>query len=464
MSQGLYALSPLDGRYASQLADVTAIGGEAGLIGYRLRVELHWLLALAQEPAIAEISAPNEQQAEWLLALEQVCDPAEVKAIEAKTNHDVKALEYWLKSRLAGHSFWGEYAEFVHFACTSEDINSLAYALMARDLRAALLTRLDAIASRLAAMAGEHAALPLLALTHGQPASPTTLGKEMVNTHVRLERQMGALRRQELLGKLNGAVGNYNAHVLACPEVDWPALTQRVVEGLQLTCNPLTTQIEPHDWMAEYCHTLARVNTILLDLARDIWGYISRGLFVLALKPGEVGSSTMPHKVNPIDFENAEGNLGVANALLEHLAAKLPVSRWQRDLSDSTVLRNFGSAAGYCAVAYQALERGLGKLSPNPEQLAAELTANPEVLAEAIQTMMRRHGVDKPYERLKELTRGKQLRLEDIGAFIDQQLEQAVPDEARERLKALTPADYTGLAEQMVRQYLDSLDHQGARR
>ena len=450
MIQRLTALSPLDGRYAEHITAIASIGSEAGLIRYRVRVELHWLLVLAQEPQISEIKAPDAACEAWLLGLENNCDVAAIKTIERTTNHDVKAVEYWLKQQLQTDPFWCNYAEFVHFSCTSEDINNLAYALMAADLREILLNQLDGIATTLADMASSQAAQPMLSLTHGQPASPTTLGKELANLHARLLRQTKGLLAQQILGKFNGAVGNFNAHLVAYPEVNWPDMAQLMVEGLGLGYNPLTTQIEPHDWIAEYCHQLVRINTVLLDFARDMWGYIARGLFRLALKEEEVGSSTMPHKVNPIDFENAEGNLGVANALLEHLAARLPVSRWQRDLSDSTVLRNLGSVAGYCAIAYQALARGLGKVVPNTQQLMQELEANPEVLAEAVQTLMRRYGVDRPYEKVKELTRGNsQLDLATIATFIDQQ---PLPDAAKSRLKALRPQNYTGLAQTLAEQ------------
>ena len=458
MPQGLFTLSPLDGRYAAQVVDIAAIGSEAGLIGYRLRVELHWLLALAHEPQLGEIPSPTAAQSEWLLRLESKCDYAQVKQLEQRTNHDVKALEYWIKDQLAQHSFWKGYTEFVHFACTSEDINNLAYALMARDLRAALVKRLNSCSDSLARLSADNAETPMLSLTHGQPATPTTLGKEFANIHARLARQRNMLDQQHILGKLNGAVGNFNAHHQAYPEIKWYELCQNVVEGLGITYNPMTTQIEPHDWMAEYCHVLMRINTIILDASRDLWGYISRGLFTQVIAEGEVGSSTMPHKVNPIDFENAEGNLGLANALLGHCANKLPVSRWQRDLSDSTVLRNFASAVGYCAIAYQAFARGLGKIQPNPDQLIAELAANPEVLAEAIQTVMRRYAIPEPYEKLKALTRGKRLDSQAIAQFIDQHLS-SLPDRARQALAALQPQHYTGRATELVRQHL-AVHHQ----
>jgi len=450
----LLALSPLDGRYAAKVDALRPIFSEYGLIRARVEVEVEWLLALAAEPGIAELAPfPAAAQAR-LRALAtgfSVADAARVKEIERTTNHDVKAVEYFIKERLKDDTELGPALEFVHFACTSEDINNVSYALMLRRTRdTVLLPALDGIAASLRALAHEQAAQPMLSRTHGQTASPTTLGKEIANVVARLERQRRQIAAVELTGKINGAVGNYNAHVVGYPDVDWPAFARRFVEGLGLPFNPYTTQIEPHDNIAELGDAVRRANTVLIDLARDVWGYISLGYFRQKLREGEIGSSTMPHKVNPIDFENAEGNFGLANALFEHFSAKLPISRWQRDLTDSTVLRALGTAFGHTQVALDSLAKGLGKLQVNPQRLDADLDAAWEVLAEAVQTVMRRHGLPNPYEQLKALTRGRDgidaQAMRDFVAGLD------LPEEARARLAALTPAGYTGLAERLARE------------
>ena len=451
MSSTLSALSPLDGRYAAKVATLRPIFGEAGLMQRRVLVEVHWLLALAEEPGIVEVAPFGAAAREALLAVASGfsdADAARVKEIEATTNHDVKAIEYFIKEKVAGVAGLAGAKEFIHFACTSEDINNLAYALMLRDARdGVLLPALDAVIAKLRAMAHEHAALPMLSRTHGQTASPTTLGKELANVVARLDRQRRQIAAVEISGKINGAVGNYNAHVAAYPDVDWPAFARAFVESLDLAFNPWTTQIEPHDCIAELGDAVCRANTILIDFARDTWGYISLGYFRQALKAGEVGSSTMPHKVNPIDFENAEGNLGLANALFGHFGAKLPISRWQRDLTDSTVLRALGTAFGHTQVALDALLRGLGKLKVNPERLAADLDANPEVLAEAVQTVMRRYGLPEPYEQLKALTRGQGITRDALRGFVEGL---DLPPDAKQRLLALEPASYTGLAKELA--------------
>ena len=448
----LLALSPLDGRYAGKVDALRPIFSEYGLVHARVRVEIEWLLALAAEPGIAELPPFPEAQAARLRALADgfsVQDAARVKAIERTTNHDVKAVEYFIKERLADDAELGPALEFVHFACTSEDINNLSYALMLSQAReGVLLPALDALVERLRAMAHEHAALPMLSRTHGQTASPTTVGKELANVVARLRRQREVLAALPMPGKINGAVGNYNAHVASYPDVDWPAFSRRFVESLGLAWQPYTTQIEPHDGIAETCDAVKRVGTICIDLCRDAWGYISLGYFRQAVKAGEVGSSTMPHKVNPIDFENAEGNFGIANALCEHFAAKLPVSRWQRDLTDSTVLRALGTSFGHALIGFDALMRGLGKLSANPERLASDLGASWEVLAEAVQTVMRRHGLPEPYEQLKALTRGQGITEASMRTFI-RGLD--LPAEDRQRLLDLTPGGYTGLAASLAR-------------
>ena len=452
MSTTLTALSPLDGRYAAKVAALRPIFSESGLMHRRVLVELHWLLALADEAKIAEVPPLSPRARASLLAIGNdfsAADGERIKAIERTTNHDVKAVEYFIKEKVADDAELAAVKEFIHFACTSEDINNLAYALMLRDARdGVLLPALDAVAATLRALAHTHAALPMLSRTHGQTASPTTLGKEIANVVARLERQRRQIAAVELTGKINGAVGNYNAHVAAYPEVDWPAFSRRFVESLGLVFNPYTTQIEPHDCIAEIGDATRRANTILIDFARDIWGYISLGYFRQQLKAGEVGSSTMPHKVNPIDFENAEGNFGLANALFEHFSAKLPISRWQRDLTDSTVLRALGTAFGHTQIAFDALLRGLNKLNAAPERLAADLDASWEVLAEAVQTVMRRHGLPEPYEQLKALTRGQGITRDALGEFV-RQLD--LPADAKARLLALTPASYTGLAESLAR-------------
>lgn len=452
MSHTLTALSPLDGRYSGKVDALRPIFSEYGLIKARVKVEVEWLLALAAHPGIVELPAFSAAAAKRLQALAQgfsVEDAARVKAIEATTNHDVKAVEYFIKERLKDDAELAPALEFVHFACTSEDINNLSYALMLRQARAeVLLPRLDETLVHLREMAHQHAALPMLSRTHGQTASPTTVGKEIANVVARLERQREVLTGLPMPGKINGAVGNYNAHAVSYPEVDWPAFSQAFVSGLGLDWQPYTTQIEPHDGVAELCDVMKRIDTILIDLCRDIWGYISQGYFKQKLKAGEVGSSTMPHKVNPIDFENAEGNFGIANALFEHFAAKLPISRWQRDLTDSTVLRALGTAFGHALIGFDALKRGLGKLEVNPERLAADLDDNWEVLAEAVQTVMRRHGLPEPYEQLKALTRGQGIRAETLKVFIENL---DLPAAAKTRLLAMTPASYTGLAEWLAK-------------
>ncbi|UHQ19128.1 adenylosuccinate lyase [Lysobacter sp. KIS68-7] len=449
----LLALSPLDGRYAAKVDALRPIFSEYGLIKARVTVEVEWLLALADEKGIGELPPFSPGARDRLKALAanlSVADAARVKEIERTTNHDVKAVEYLIKERLKDDADLGPALEFVHFACTSEDINNLSYALMLREARdTVLLPKLDELIAKLRAMAHEHAALPMLSRTHGQTASPTTVGKEIANVVARLDRQRDVLVQLPMPGKINGAVGNYNAHVSAYPEVDWAALSSRFVAGLGLDWQPYTTQIEPHDGIAELCDACKRIDTIAIDLCRDIWGYISLGYFKQAVKAGEVGSSTMPHKVNPIDFENAEGNFGIANALFEHFAAKLPISRWQRDLTDSTVLRALGTAFGHALIGFDSLQRGLAKLSVNPDRLAADLDAAWEVLAEAVQTVMRRHGLPNPYEQLKALTRGQGITAESMRTFI---ASLDLPADARKRLETLTPATYVGLAERLARE------------
>ena len=451
-SHALTALSPLDGRYAGKVEPLRPIFSEYGLMHRRVQVEIAWLLALAAEPGIVELPAFAPAQIATLKAIAadlNVEGGSRIKAIEATTNHDVKAVEYFIKEKIGADASLAQAREFVHFACTSEDINNLSYALMLRDAReTVLLPAFDKIIAGLRAMAHAHANLPMLARTHGQTASPTTLGKELANVVARLQRQRRQLAEVEISGKINGAVGNYNAHAITYPEVDWRGFSQRFVESLALDYNAYTTQIEPHDGIAEYCDTVRRANIILIDLARDIWGYISLGYFRQTLKAGEVGSSTMPHKVNPIDFENAEGNLGLANAMLGHFAEKLPISRWQRDLTDSTVLRALGTAFGHTLVALESLTKGLGKLTVNTDRLAADLDASWEVLAEAVQTVMRRYGLPEPYEQLKALTRGQGITRESMRAFISG-LE--LPADAKQRLLELTPGGYVGLAEGLAR-------------
>lgn len=443
----LTAISPVDGRYGSKTESLRVIFSEYGLIRHRVLVEVRWLEALARHPDIGEVQ-PFGDHARHILE-RMVADFSEedarrVKNIERTTNHDVKAVEYFIKERIAGNAELQAVSEFVHFACTSEDINNLAHGLMLIEGRnQALLPALDEVLDRLQDMAHGLADQPMLARTHGQPATPTTMGKELANVRHRLQRQREQLTAIPIFGKINGAVGNYNAHLVAYPDLDWPALAQQFVESLGLTWNPYTTQIEPHDYMAEFFHALMRIDTILIDLCRDLWSYISLGYFQQRAVAGEVGSSTMPHKVNPIDFENAEGNLGLANAIFDHLAAKLPISRWQRDLSDSTVLRNLGVGIGHCLIALQSLSKGLGKLQINPQLLAADLNSNWEVLAEPIQTLMRRHGVEEPYEKLKALTRGHKIDEARLREFV---LTLGLPKDAEQQLLALTPATYIGNA------------------
>ena len=452
----LTALSPLDGRYGPKTAPLRPWFSEFGLIRHRVQVEIEWLITLALEPGIAEVPPFAGTTVDALRRLAQAFSPedaARVKEIERTTNHDVKAVEYFLKERTAGIEEVTRAGEFFHFACTSEDINNLAYALMLKGARDAVLhPALDSVTARLKELAGEYAAQPMLARTHGQPASPTTVGKELANTAHRLQAAREEIAAAPILGKINGAVGNFNAHLAAYPGLDWPAIARGFVESLGLGWQPMTTQIEPHDFIAAFCHALSRWNTILLDLDRDLWGYISLGYFRQKVVAGEVGSSTMPHKVNPIDFENSEGNLGLANAVLGHLAAKLPVSRWQRDLTDSTVLRNLGVGLGHTLLACDSTLKGLGKLDLARDRLAEDLEANWEVLAEPIQTVMRRYGVPEPYEKLKALTRGRGgIDRDTLHAFIR---ELPIPEASRERLLAMTPADYTGNAVDATRDFL----------
>jgi adenylosuccinate lyase len=449
----LTALSPLDGRYSAKVDALRGCFSEFALIRQRVRVEIAWLRALADEPAIREVPAFSDAAQSALAEIGTAFseeDSARVKAIERRTNHDVKAVEYWLKERVAGIPEIAWVSEFIHFACTSEDINNLAYGIALAEAReTVLLPTLEALAGDLRQLAHAHAGSPMLSRTHGQAATPTTLGKELANVYARLGRQIVAFAIIPIKGKLNGAVGNYNAHVISYPDVEWERLAAKAVASLGLEFSPYTTQIEPHDGIAEYCDTLARANTILIDLDRDVWGYVSLGYFRQRMREGEVGSSTMPHKVNPIDFENSEGNLGLANALLRHLADKLPVSRWQRDLTDSTVLRNLGVALGHALLGWNALRQGLAKLEADPRRMAADLDANWEVLAEAIQTVMRRYGLPEPYEQLKTLTRGRTgMTRESLREFI---ATLALPDDAKERLLALTPGTYVGLAETLAR-------------
>jgi len=443
----LTAVSPVDGRYGGKTADLRPIFSEYGLIRHRVQVEVRWLQALAAETGIPEVPPFSEHANNILDHIVEKFDQEDaqrVKNIERTTNHDVKAVEYFLKEKIAGNDELEAVSEFIHFACTSEDINNLSHALMLREGRGqVLLPQMDEVIGAVRRLAHEHAARPMLSRTHGQPASPSTLGKEMANVAARLQRQRETVADVKLLGKINGAVGNYNAHLSAYPELDWPGFARRFVESLGLDWNPYTIQIEPHDYMAELFQAVSRYNNILLDFCRDVWGYISLGYFKQKTVAGEVGSSTMPHKVNPIDFENAEGNIGIANAILDHLAHKLPVSRWQRDLTDSTVLRNLGVGLAHTAIALQSVQRGIGKLEANDARLAEDLNANWEVLAEPIQTVMRRYGVDRPYERLKELTRGQRVGPEELKRFVDG-LE--IPEEAKARLRELTPDGYIGNA------------------
>ena len=448
----LTALSPLDGRYAHATEGLRPWFSELALIAHRVRVEVEWLIALGAEPGVPEVApfaAPAAAKLRALASGFAEADGERVKAIERETNHDVKAIEYWIRERVADDAALTRASAFIHFACTSEDINNLAYALMVRGARdEVLLPAVDALTKKLGQLAHAHASDAMLARTHGQPATPTTLGKEIANFVHRLRRARATLAAVKLAGKANGAVGNYNAHLAAYPQVDWQGLARRFVESLGLEFNPYTVQIEPHDALAEAFDAVARLNTVLVDLDRDLWGYISLGYFRQKPVAGEVGSSTMPHKVNPIDFENSEGNLGLANALLRHLAEKLPVSRWQRDLTDSTVLRNVGVAFGHSLLGYASAGRGLDRLEADPARLAEDLETNWEVLAEAVQTVMRRYGVEDAYEQLKALTRGERVTPERLREFI---WSAAIPEEARARLLALTPATYTGAAAELAR-------------
>lgn len=447
----LTALSPLDGRYASQTEILRDIFSESAFMRARVQVEVEWLIALS-EAQLSELAPISEHGKTFLRDLVKnftVTSCEEIKAIEKTTNHDVKAVEYWIKEQVSHDEELARASEFVHFGCTSEDINNTSHALMLRQGREALVQYLEKIYAELVNNAHRWAEVPMLSRTHGQTASPTTVGKEWANVAMRLRRAIDSIKSVVILAKMNGAVGNYNAHLIAYPEKDWEAFARNVVENhLGLTFNTHTIQIEPHDYMAQIFDAVVRANTILLDLDRDVWGYISLGFYKQKLKEGEVGSSTMPHKVNPIDFENSEGNLGIANALLTHLAQKLPISRWQRDLTDSTVLRNLGVAFGYCFVGYNALNRGLGKLQLNEQRLAEDLDHAWEVLAEAIQTVMRRYGVPHPYEQLKALTRGKGITPETIHDFV-QQLD--IPAEAKARLLELTPGTYIGKAVELAK-------------
>lgn len=449
----LTALSPLDGRYQKGTQTLALHCSEWGLMRYRILIEVRWLLALAAEPNIPELPPFSAAAADFLERLYSefsIADGERIKALEATTNHDVKALEYFIKEKMVAHTELSQAVEFVHFACTSEDINNLAYAVMLQhSISEVLLPAMTAVNNHLRTMAHQLAEHPMLARTHGQAATPTTVGKELANVVVRLERQSKALSQYSILGKINGAVGNFNAHLAAYPEVAWQALAERFVLGLGLEWNAYTTQIEPHDTLAEVFAFIMRYNTILIDLDRDIWGYIAWGYFKQNMVAGEVGSSTMPHKVNPIDFENSEGNLGLANAILGHLSEKLPISRWQRDLSDSTVMRNLGVGLGHSLLAYQATLKGLGKLAIDPEKLQQELEQSWQVLAEAVQTVMRRYGLDNPYEQLKNFSRGQTLnaeRMQDFIASLD------LPEQEKMRLKKMTPAHYIGYAAHLARQ------------
>jgi len=449
----LTAISPVDGRYGSKTEDLRPIFSEYGLIHHRVLVEVRWLQMLAAHAEIPEVPALSPHASKILEDIvadfgEQ--DAQRVKNIERTTNHDVKAIEYFLKEKTAGNAELEAVSEFIHFACTSEDINNLAYALMLREGRGQiLLPRIDAVIQAITELAHRYADHAVLCRTHGQPATPSTLGKEMANVVHRLRRQREQVQHVSILGKINGAVGNYNAHLIAYPDIDWPQVARQFVTDLGLEWNPYTTQIEPHDYIAELFDAVSRFNTILIDFSRDVWGYISLGYFTQKTVAREVGSSTMPHKVNPIDFENAEGNLGIANAIFHHLSAKLPISRWQRDLSDSTVLRNLGVGIAHTVIACESAIRGIGKLTADPLQTDAELDANWEVLAEAVQTVMRRHGVEKPYEKLKELTRGKAIDAAGLREFVSA-LE--LPDAAKQALLALTPQRYTGNAGDQAKQ------------
>ena len=448
-------LSPIDGRYADKVEPLRSILSEFGLIRYRVLVEVRWLRALAAEAAISEVptlSLEAQGVLDGIVGGFSVEDATRVKEIERTTNHDVKAVEYFLKEKIAGNAELEAISEFIHFACTSEDINNLAYGLMIREARdAVLLPVMNQAIQAIAEKAHAYADQPMLSRTHGQPATPSTMGKEFANVAARLSRQARQVGAVDILGKINGAVGNYNAHLVAYPEVDWPRFASRFVESLGLVFNPYTTQIEPHDYLAELFHAFSRFNTVLMDFDRDVWGYISLGFFKQKTVAGEVGSSTMPHKVNPIDFENSEGNLGLANAVFSHLGEKLPISRWQRDLTDSTVLRNMGVGLAHTLIALQSTLKGIGKLEINAEALEADLAANPEVLAEPIQTVMRRYGIEKPYEKLKELTRGQRIDQATLVRFV-QTLD--MPEAGKQQLLALTPRGYTGHAARLARELI----------
>ena len=442
----LTALSPVDGRYAGKTSGLRQFFSEYGLIKHRVLVEVRWLQALANEPAIAEVPAFSDEanaHLEAILNNFSEAEAQEIKDIERTTNHDVKAVEYYLKDQIADNAELNTVTEFIHFACTSEDINNLSHALMLKGGRSAMLKEIDRLNSAIRTLAIDNAEIPMLCRTHGQTASPSTLGKEMANVAYRLQRQREQIANVEILGKINGAVGNYNAHYSAYPDIDWPQFSQNFIESLGITFNPYTIQIEPHDYIAELFDATARYNTIIIDFCRDIWSYISIGYFKQKVIAGEVGSSTMPHKVNPIDFENAEGNMGMANAMMTHLSQKLPISRWQRDLTDSTVLRTLGVGFGHTSIAIQSTLKGISKLEVNEASIAADLDANWEVLAEPIQTVMRRYGIEKPYEKLKELTRGQRINAEKMSEFI-QKLD--IPEEAKAQLLELSPATYIGNA------------------
>ncbi|MFW2065929.1 adenylosuccinate lyase [Acinetobacter johnsonii] len=454
----LTALSPLDGRYASKCDALRPFLSEFGLIHARVTVEVRWLQALANRPEITEVpdfSAETNAALDAIVADFSESDANRIKDIERTTNHDVKAVEYFLKEKIEGIEELKNAGEFIHFACTSEDINNLSHALMLKSGRDVLVASMQQIIDSIVALAEQHADQPMLSRTHGQTASPTTLGKEMANVAYRLARQIKQFKQVELLGKINGAVGNYNAHLSAYPDINWPAHSQAFVESLGLSFNPYTTQIEPHDYMAELFDALRRFNTILIDFNRDVWGYISLGFFKQKLKDGEVGSSTMPHKVNPIDFENSEGNLGLANAVLAHLGEKLPISRWQRDLTDSTVLRNMGVGFAQSLIAFEACSKGIGKLELNAARIDEDLNNAQEVLAEPIQTVMRRYNVEKPYEKLKALTRGQAMTRDMMVDFVNGNELEAVPAADRARLAEMTPATYTGNAAEQAKQIAD---------
>lgn len=449
----LTALSPIDGRYQDKAASLRSIFSEFGLLKFRVTVEIRWLQKLAATAAIQEVTALSSQANDYLNQIVtdfSLADAERIKQIERTTNHDVKAVEYFLKEKSEALPELAAVSEFIHFACTSEDINNLSHALMLKTAKEqVLLPAWEKLISEIKGLAQQFKTIPLLSRTHGQPASPSTVGKEMANVVYRLQRQLKQLQQTEILGKINGAVGNYNAHLSAYPEIDWHQFSREFVESLGVNWNPYTTQIEPHDYIAEMFDTVARFNTIMIDFDRDMWGYIALNHFKQRTIAGEIGSSTMPHKVNPIDFENSEGNLGLANAVMAHLGAKLPISRWQRDLTDSTVLRNLGVGLGYTLIAYAATSKGISKLEVNEGHLRAELDQNWEVLAEPIQTVMRRYGIEKPYEKLKELTRGKRVDAAAMQAFIDGL---AIPEDEKVRLKQLTPATYIGAAVELVEQ------------